>query len=50
MPGMAGIANSRRHADINPRRPTSLPYGSQLLLEVCRIAFYSVCSSIYHDS
>jgi hypothetical protein len=33
MPGMAGVANSRRRADVNPRRPTSLPYGSQLFLE-----------------
>ena len=36
MPGMAGVANSRRRADVNPRRPTSLPYGSQLFLEACR--------------
>ncbi|EUC27305.1 hypothetical protein COCCADRAFT_112065, partial [Bipolaris zeicola 26-R-13] len=30
------LGNSRRRADVDPYRPTSLPYGSQLFLEACR--------------
>ncbi|EUC41438.1 hypothetical protein COCMIDRAFT_106151 [Bipolaris oryzae ATCC 44560] len=48
MPGMAGVANSRRRADVNPRRPTSLPYGSQLFLEACRFpstAIYNLAAT-----
>ncbi|XP_014550464.1 hypothetical protein COCVIDRAFT_115380 [Bipolaris victoriae FI3] len=35
MPSIASVANSQRRADVNPRRPTSLPYRSQLFLEAC---------------
>ncbi|EUC26948.1 hypothetical protein COCCADRAFT_112948 [Bipolaris zeicola 26-R-13] len=54
MPGMAGVANSRRRADVNPRRPTSLPYGSQLFLEAaCRFpstAIYNLAATLSRQS
>ncbi|EMD93857.1 hypothetical protein COCC4DRAFT_155097 [Bipolaris maydis ATCC 48331] len=36
MPGMAGLANSRRRADIDLRRPMSLPMGASRFLGACR--------------
>jgi hypothetical protein len=37
MPGVAGVADSGRGADVDPRRPTSSLEGDQLSPKTCRL-------------